>query len=305
MHNTSYNKSILLIGLGALGSRTAKLLCQKGVQLTFCDYDIVEEQNIVQQSLYTKEDIGLLKVDVAKKRLRALFPATMITTIAQPFSSDTDLSLYDIIIEGTDSLTTRLLINDAAKKYDKPLIIGAASKTAGMCFTVTTTPNTPCWQCIVLGKMSVDDCATGVETTTLNTVAQQQVFAAKQLCDNTLVLINNNDTQQILVKQNPLCNACKGNYRYLTAVFSLNYCQSRNRLQAKPNKPQLIDLALVKQQAHVQRANVLHDYGSALIIQLGHGTVLVHRHGSFEFEQVPEAQAKQFVKNILENASCQ
>ena len=128
---------ILIVGVGALGSVVAELLCRAGVRdLTLCDYDIVDESNLQRQSLYTHLDIGRLKVEAAKEHLIAIDPLCLVKTICEPFSTSIPLA-FDCIIDGTDSLDARFLLNDAALQARIPLIIGTASGTSGLVYVVS------------------------------------------------------------------------------------------------------------------------------------------------------------------------
>ena len=288
--------SILIVGVGALGSTVAELLCRAGVRnLTLCDYDIVEESNLQRQSLYESQDIGRLKVDAAKEHLIAIDAMCLVKTIPEPFS-EIDVQHFTLIIDGTDNLETRLLLNDVAKKAGIPLIIGTASGTNGMLFVVN---GSPCWQCITQGKQATDDCASGVLGMTTHIIASMQAtaavrtilgYATKELLE---VDIWNFEVRKISVKVNPACAACAGTYQYLTAPFHMRFCASSSKVIAAPSKPKLIDLEKAKLFGNLEK-----QYATAVLLRLGHGTALVHRHGTVEFSNVPEAEAKAFVKKL-------
>jgi molybdopterin/thiamine biosynthesis adenylyltransferase len=289
--------NILIVGVGALGSTVAELLCRTGVRnITLCDYDIIEESNLQRQSLYQSTDIGRLKVEVAKERLIAIDPMCLVTIIAEPFSTKVDVRSFTLIIDGTDALDTRLLLNDVARKMNTPLIIGTASGTSGMLFVVH---GSPCWQCITLGKQAVDDCDSGVLGMATHLVATLQASAALRTilgyATKELVEVDawNFEIRKVHVKENSNCAACTGTYNYSGAQFSLRFCTGANKIMARPNKPRIIHLDKVRNSAAVRK-----DYGTALLVEVGTGTALVHQHGTIEFSEVSEEDAHAFAKKI-------
>lgn len=126
---------VLLIGLGGLGCPAAQYLVSAGIGiLALLDDDIISLSNLHRQILYTTEDIGKLKVEVASKRLSLQNPETTIIPIPERVTSDNVIQLiqdYDLIIEGTDNLETKCLINDACVIAGKPLVYGAIYQFEG------------------------------------------------------------------------------------------------------------------------------------------------------------------------------
>lgn len=284
--------NVLIVGVGALGSVVAELLCRAGVgTLTLYDFDIIEESNLQRQALYTTNDIGRFKVDAAKEHLIAIDPNCLIKAVNEPFTGSVALDEFDIIIDGTDSLDARLLLNDAAKKGNKPLVIGAVAETQGMLFVVN---GSPCWQCITHGKIASDDCDSGVLGSTTHAIASLQAAAAirtllgqspQGLCE---IDVWTQELRRITVPQNPACSACKGEYKYLVR-HATRFCQSATKMIAQV--PKLVDLDALR-----AKHEVIRDYGSALLIKLGNGEVLVHRHGNYEFSGVDEHAAKRLIE---------
>jgi molybdopterin/thiamine biosynthesis adenylyltransferase len=72
---------VVILGVGALGSETARLLGQAGAgQLTLCDPDTVEESNLSRGALFSPADIGQPKVHAAARAIEALCPDTRVTS---------------------------------------------------------------------------------------------------------------------------------------------------------------------------------------------------------------------------------
>lgn len=281
---------VLIVGVGALGSVAAELLCRAGVgALTLCDYDIVEEHNLHRQALYTQEDVGRQKAVAAAQRLRAINPGTRITTIMDPFDESTPLAGITLVIDGTDTLDARLLLNSRARKGSIPLIIGTASGTQGMVYAVT---GSPCWQCIAQGKAASDDCDSGVLPMATHLVATLQSSAALRTMlgdpPQGLAVVDawSPAVRTIAVQPNPACAVCNGTYARPAAA--LRWCAAVQRIQAR--LPHHIDLS--------QLQDTLQRYPSAVRVRVGTGTALVHRHGLVEFDGVPKEEAVRFVSQL-------
>lgn len=129
------NAKVLVIGVGGLGCPALQYLAAAGVgTLGFIDGDVVSLSNLHRQLLFTTNDIGKLKVNVAAEKLSAINPE--ITLKPYPFFiTQTNilniLKQYDIIIDGTDNFETRYLLNDACVLIKKPLIFAAVSAYEG------------------------------------------------------------------------------------------------------------------------------------------------------------------------------
>jgi molybdopterin/thiamine biosynthesis adenylyltransferase/rhodanese-related sulfurtransferase len=121
--------SVLVIGAGGLGCPVLQYLAAAGVgKLGVMDFDLVDTSNLQRQILFTEEDVGLPKAEVAAKRLRAMNSHIEIVEIAERLTADNALQLfgnYDVIVDGSDNFVTRYLVNDACVLTDKPLVYGA------------------------------------------------------------------------------------------------------------------------------------------------------------------------------------
>lgn len=129
------NAKVLIVGMGGLGCPCAQYLVSSGVgTLGIADDDIVSLSNLHRQIIYTPDDIGLLKVNVAAKRLQLQNPSVSIIPYPLRVSSSNVLDLiseFDLIIEGTDNFETKCLLNDACVLTGKPLVYGAIYQHEG------------------------------------------------------------------------------------------------------------------------------------------------------------------------------
>jgi len=151
----------LIVGLGALGSHAADTLARAGVgTLTIVDRDLVEETNLQRQVLYSERDVGLPKAQAARERLAAVNSTITIHAHALDITPRTITALMqsatppiNILIDGTDNLETRYLLNDVAVKQGLPLAYAGVVAAHGMQYTIlpkAAYPNhaTPCLRCL-------------------------------------------------------------------------------------------------------------------------------------------------------------
>lgn len=129
------NAKVLIVGMGGLGCPTAQYLASSGVgTIGIVDDDIVSLSNLHRQILYSPEDIGAYKVDVAAKRLQQQNPSVSIIPYKVRITSSNVMELiseFDLIIEGTDNFETKCLLNDACVLAGRPLVYGAIYQDEG------------------------------------------------------------------------------------------------------------------------------------------------------------------------------
>lgn len=129
------NARVLIIGMGGLGCPSAQYLVSSGIgTIGIADDDTVSLSNLHRQILYTPEDTGLSKVEVAARRLQQQNPSVNIVTHNLRVTSENVINLiseYDLIIEGTDNFETKYLLNDACVLTGKPLVYGAIYQYEG------------------------------------------------------------------------------------------------------------------------------------------------------------------------------
>lgn len=123
--------SVLIAGVGGLGSPVAQYLTGSGIgQLGLVDFDQVELSNLHRQVVYNETQTGKLKAIAAAENLRLLNSEITLESFAVKLDAQTALKLfpqYDIIVDGTDSLPLRYLINDACRLLQKPWVFGSVN----------------------------------------------------------------------------------------------------------------------------------------------------------------------------------
>lgn len=144
----------VVIGLGALGSGVADLLARAGVGvLRLVDRDYVDESNLARQTLYDEEDCqqALPKAVAAARRLREINSEVQYEAVVRDVNFrnvDEVIQGACVVVDGTDNLETRYLINDACVERGIPWVYGACVGSAGMTFTVLPGEG-PCLRCFI------------------------------------------------------------------------------------------------------------------------------------------------------------
>lgn len=145
--------SVLLVGCGALGGLLAQSLVRSGVgRLLLADRDVVDETNLPRQVLFEDRHArdGTLKADAAREALARIGGPTTVDARAVHVDADTLEELIDgvdLVLDGTDNLQTRYLINDAAVRDDVPWVYGAVVGSEGRVLAVVP-GHGPCLRCV-------------------------------------------------------------------------------------------------------------------------------------------------------------
>ena len=128
---------VALVGAGGIGAPAALYLAAAGVgTLRLIDDDTVALSNLQRQILFATADVGRPKVEVAAARLAALNPHVVVE--ARPVRLDADtlgdlLAEVDLVLDGSDSFTTRALVGDACIDFAAACIVVAARRECGAC----------------------------------------------------------------------------------------------------------------------------------------------------------------------------
>lgn len=127
--------SVLVIGAGGLGAPNLLYLTAAGVgRIGIIDFDEVSLSNMHRQVLFSQEEIGQNKAESAQKRLSSLNPDITFEVYDEPITSINAMEIigkYDLVVDGSDNLPTRYLVNDACYLLNKPLVYGAIFRFEG------------------------------------------------------------------------------------------------------------------------------------------------------------------------------
>lgn len=158
------NSSVLVVGAGGLGVPVLQYLNAMGVGVIgIVENDKIELSNLQRQPIYSEQDIGKAKIEVAIQKLKAQNSTTTFHCHSQFLSADNALDIlkpYDVIVDATDNFPTRYLINDACTILKKPFVYGALHAFEGQ-VSVFNYQSGPTYRCLfpqMPAKDEMPDC---------------------------------------------------------------------------------------------------------------------------------------------------
>ncbi|GAA5037872.1 thiamine biosynthesis protein ThiF [Marivirga lumbricoides] len=123
---------VLAIGAGGLGCPCLQYLAAAGVgTIGIVDFDKIELHNLQRQILFTTDDIGKAKAEIAAERLKSLNPEIAYQVFCgkiEESNAERIISQFDIIVDGSDNFSTRYLVNDTCVQLNKTLVYGSVLK---------------------------------------------------------------------------------------------------------------------------------------------------------------------------------
>lgn len=144
------NSTVAIIGIGGLGCPVAQILAAVGVgTLLLVDDDLVSRSNLHRQFLFREDDIDCSKSETAAKKLHDINPFIQAISINQRLSANNITEIgqqCDLIIDCTDNMATRYLINDYCQLKQKSWIFGSVEGFAGQISFFS--PETACYRCL-------------------------------------------------------------------------------------------------------------------------------------------------------------
>ena len=214
--------SIALVGCGALGGLQAELLARMGVrELRIADFDVVSAINLHRQILYTELDVATqkTKIEAAVAHLSLLNSTMRLVSLSERITTeniDGYLSGAMVVLDATDNIETRFLINDWCVAHQVPWIYTGVSGTAGLVLPIM--PGGPCLRCLYPEPLVPEDIAHpakgGILPTTVTMAVSLQVTQLLRILNKSvrvgeLLRFNvwNSSLQTTHVPRNPDC-AC-------------------------------------------------------------------------------------------------
>jgi molybdopterin/thiamine biosynthesis adenylyltransferase len=140
---------VLVIGAGGLGCPALLALGPHVQEVGIVDDDVVELSNLNRQILHRTSDIGRPKVASAAEALRARFPSLRVTALRARVDAANAAQLiagWDVVIDGTDSLESKFLLNDFCVAASVPLVHGGCVRYSGQIMSVL--PGLACYRCL-------------------------------------------------------------------------------------------------------------------------------------------------------------
>lgn len=168
---------VLVIGAGGLGCPVLQNLAAAGVgKIGIVDGDVVDETNLHRQLLYSLKDCGQGKAFSAARAILELNPEIDVTVFSAFFKEQNAFQIvqdYQIIVDCTDTIAVRYLINDVALVKKIPVVYASIYKFEGQ-VSVFNYKNGPSYRCLF------------PETEDLNTIPNCIVSGVLGVLPNTL-----------------------------------------------------------------------------------------------------------------------
>jgi len=217
--------SVLIVGLGGLGSPVAMYLAAAGVgELVLLDFDQVDLTNLQHQIIHTTDRIGVKKVESARQTLQALNPDCRISTIdrmLEPEEIAEQITKVDLVIDGTDNFATRFAINSACVANRIPLVSGAAIRMEGQVSVFTGQPGDPCYHCLYGSGNEVNETCSenGVLASVVGIIGSVQATEAIKVLTGVGTTLNGKlmlldalhmQWRTLKLKADPSCPVCSG-----------------------------------------------------------------------------------------------
>jgi molybdopterin-synthase adenylyltransferase len=217
------NATVCVVGAGGIGNPVATLLCAMGVgKLRIIDRDVIEISNLHRQHLYSEDDIGKVKVEVAAERLQKINPAVQIEAMpisVTKYNAESVVEGSDVVIDALDSIEARYALNDACLKHKLPFIYAGALGMLGSLCTILPSQSA-CLRCIFpqLAEEDMPTCSTeGVHPSILYMIGGLQVSEAVKiitgqkpsLVDKLLYIdLSNLIMEKVQMSRHEACPSC-------------------------------------------------------------------------------------------------
>ena len=253
---------VTIFGCGALGTCISEHLTRAGVgTILIVDRDFIELNNLQRQHLFSEADVGEPKASIAERKLREINSSISIQGCVDDVN-EVNIGKYvqgsHVLVDATDNLNARFLINDASVKWDIPWIHGACVSVHGQVMGIS--PQGPCLRCF-LPRIPSPHTIPSVDTigiiNTLPTVIGAlestktiQYLVTGQLESELLIVdLWEQDFRKITVTQAKDCPCCVHHtYEFLhTSRKKATALVGRNAVQVNPlsdcsvNLPMLAD----------------------------------------------------------------
>ncbi len=218
------DSTVLIVGLGGLGSPVAMYLASSGVgHMVLNDFDDVDLSNLQRQIVHSTATVGVSKVESACRTLKALNPGIRLTGLNRKLEYEEILeqvSNADVVVDATDNFDIRFAINEACVQTRTPLVSGAAIRMEGHLIVYRPDlEDSACFRCLY----SPDDepqerCSeTGVLGSLCGTIGSLQATEVLKIIADlgpdmygTLVLFDaaRAEWQEVRVHKDPACPVC-------------------------------------------------------------------------------------------------
>ncbi|RDV28948.1 molybdopterin-synthase adenylyltransferase MoeB [Alteromonas aestuariivivens] len=178
------DSSALIVGMGGLGCACSQYLVSSGIgHILIMDADTVDASNLPRQVLFDEQQVGELKVVAARQVLNRLNPDCQIDCLNHAFTEASITTLpdnLDIIIDCTDNLNSRQLLNRLSLERAIPLVSAAAIRMEGQLSSYIPGDSNPCYECVssLFGELELSCVENGVMAPVVGIMGNMQALEA-------------------------------------------------------------------------------------------------------------------------------
>ncbi|MCL2625232.1 MAG: ThiF family adenylyltransferase [Cystobacterineae bacterium] len=213
------NARVLIVGLGGLGSPVALYLAAAGIgELGLMDADVVHLSNLPRQILHSTPSLNLPKTWSGAYRLQTLCSDLHLKVFNERLHSGNAAPLienFDVVVDASDNLETREIINTACVSTHTPWVYGSVSGFEGQ-VTLLNAPNGPCYRCLWpnppenLTTSGPLNTAAGIVGLLQANEVLKVLLAHGELLSGRLLLWNSSESRlrEILFSKKADCPAC-------------------------------------------------------------------------------------------------
>ncbi|WP_105169727.1 HesA/MoeB/ThiF family protein [Pseudoalteromonas sp. T1lg23B] len=180
---TFLQSHVVVVGAGGLGCAVLPYLAASGVgTITLFDHDTVDITNLQRQILHDESSVGKNKAQSAHNsltRLNSTIRINVFDTALSEAHSET-IKMADVVVDCSDNLATRLLLNELCWRYNTPLISGSAIRMEGQIIHFPMRAHDPCYACMasLFGEQSLSCMEAGVLSPVVGTIGSIQATEA-------------------------------------------------------------------------------------------------------------------------------
>jgi adenylyltransferase/sulfurtransferase len=217
---------VLVLGLGGLGCPVALYLAAAGVgSLTLADGDSVDSSNLQRQIAHGESDLERNKAASAADSVRALNADADLVVMEQRLLGPAlqgAVERVDLVVDASDSFTTRLELNQACIAAGRAWVSGAAIRSEGQVTVFDSVKKTPCYRCLYpegSGEQALSCSETGVLAPIVGVIGSLQALEALKVIAGfgeplygSLLLVDgwNLETRKVSLRRDPDCPHCSG-----------------------------------------------------------------------------------------------
>jgi len=228
------DSTVLIVGLGGLGSPVAMYLASSGVgHLVLNDFDEVDLSNLQRQIVHTTTSVGTPKVESAIETLKALNPEIRLTGLNNKLNREEifeQVSCADVVVDATDNFDIRFAVNEACVNTRTALVSGAAIRMEGHLIVYRPDlDDSACFRCLYSPEDEPQErCSeTGVLGSLCGTIGSLQATEVLKIIANLgpatygrLVLFDaaRTEWQEVRIHKDPSCPVCGNASQMLKAA---------------------------------------------------------------------------------------